>query len=486
MPSSSRPQPPVSAHGKKLVLTLLVVVMLGASGAPALSPAEIVSRHSIRAIDPATPATDFTLPALTGETVSLSDYHGSWVLLTFFATWCGPCRSEMPSLERLHQQLTDYGLVVLAVSVDQQQQVIEPFIKRLGLTFPVLWDERGEAARTYRASSIPISYLIDPTGRLVGVSRGARDWASLAPMVNDLLAEIPPDSDPTRAYVAADTGPVELPSTVEPPTAEVSLLTQSPTAGTPFFLEVRLNWAGSFEEYLPQPPQVHLPEGIERRQVTASTSSRDGRNIVTYRMQLLAGEAGSYALDPVELRYLTRTEAQPLTSRLLGPTVQVQRRTIAGLPPLVFTLCCSGLVVAGGLGILLLRKYRSGSKKTAIPKDQDRYQQLRKRFDEARARRMLGDPAACVLLLAEIDQELGDSGSEEPLVANLEEVVERARYGGQAPPADELDLIQRRLERRLDALRPDPDKKQREAIRLADTTEQPDKLELGLEQKKSN
>jgi peroxiredoxin len=283
MPSSSRPQPLFAGHSSKGVLDSLVLLLLllltGASTATALSPAEIVSRHSIRAIDPATPATDFTLPALTGETVSLSDYHGSWVLLTFFATWCGPCRSEMPSLERLHQQLTDYGLVVLAVSVDQQQQVVGPFVKGLGLTFPVLWDERGEAARTYRASSIPISYLIDPTGRLVGVSRGARDWASLAPMVNDLLAEMPPDSDPTRAYAAADGGPVELPSTVEPPTAEVAVLTASPTAGTPFFLEVRLNWAGSFEEYLPQPPQVHLPEGIERRQVTASTSSRDGRKI---------------------------------------------------------------------------------------------------------------------------------------------------------------------------------------------------------------
>jgi peroxiredoxin len=468
-----------------VLANLLVLVLLtGASTATALSPAEIVSRYSIRAIDPATPATDFTLPALTGETVSLSDYHGSWVLLTFFATWCGPCRSEMPSLERLHQQLTDYGLVVLAVSVDQQQQVVGPFVKGLGLTFPVLWDERGQAARTYRASSIPISYLIDPTGRLVGVSRGARDWASLAPMVNDLLAEIPPDSDPTRAYVAADGGPVELPSTVEPPTAEVSLLTASPTAGSPFFLEVRLNWAGSFEEYLPQPPQVHLPEGIERRQVTASTSSRDGRNIVIYRMQLLAGEPGSYALDPVELRYLTRTESQPLTSRLLGPTVQVQKRTIIGLPPLVFALSCSGLLLAGGIGLFLIRKLKPGRKKAVSHHVGDRYQQLRKRFDEARARRMLGDPAACVLLLAEIDQELDTDSDEEPLVANMEEVVEKARYGGQAPPAEELDRIQRRLERRLDTLRPDPEKKQREAIRLADSADQPGKLGLGLEQEK--
>jgi hypothetical protein len=134
---------------------------------------------------------------------------------------------------------------------------------------------------------------------------------------------------------------------------------------------------------------------------------------------------------------------------------------------------------------LLIRKLRPGrKKKTLSPHGEDRYQQLRKRFDEARARRMLGDPAACVLLLAEIDQELDDDGEDEPLIGNMEEVVERARYGGQAPPAEELDRIQRRLERRLDILRPDPEKKQREAIRLADSTDQPDGV--GAREVKSN
>jgi hypothetical protein len=242
-------------------------------------------------------------------------------------------------------------------------------------------------------------------------------------------------------------------------------------AGAPFVLEVRLNWAGSFEEYLPQPPRVHLPEGVERRQVTASTSSRDGRNVVTYRLELQAIQPGRYALDPVELRYVTRTEAQPLASRLLGPTVEVRPRTVLGMTPPYLAVTAVGLLLAGGLGYWLVRKVRAGSPRAA-DLGEGRYRQLRERLDEARARRMRGDPAGCVLLLAEIDQEL-DDGGDEPLVANVEEMVELARYGGKAPPPEELDRIQRRVERRLDALRPDPEQKQREAIRLAENARRP-------------
>ncbi|MDY7095733.1 MAG: redoxin domain-containing protein [Acidobacteriota bacterium] len=420
---------------------------------------ETVARYGLRPIDPAAPASQFTLPDLAGGETSLEDFRGRWVLLTFWATWCGPCRSEMPSLQRLHEAREDQGLSVVGVSIDDQRRPVDPFVQSMGLTFPNLWDGEGRVAQAYRAGSIPLSYLVDPQGRLVAVSRGARDWSELTPMIDAVLASETGD-DPT--YVAQDE-PLQLPEVLNPPSADLRLSEERVAAGEPFELEVRLRWSGNFEEYLPHPPQVALPEGVEQEAMTASTSTQDGRNVVTYRLTLRAAETGRYALDPVELRYTPRYEAEPVTSRLSGPTVEVVTPDLAGMAPSTVAWVAGGTALTGLLAFFAFRWLRRRPAAGGTVEVDPRLRALEGRLDEARAARLRGEGAEAARLLAQLELELGVETSE---CRHLQSIVEQARYGGQAPPAPELDGMQRRVERRLAELRPDPEQAQRKALRL--------------------
>ena len=126
------------------------------------------------------PAPDFALPTVEGQTVTLSALRGQAVLLNFWATWCPPCREEMPSIERLHQELKDQGLVILAVDVDESPKLVAKFMKDFRLTFPALIDSGSRVSSQYGVGGLPTTILIDGRGRVVGAALGPRDWASAA------------------------------------------------------------------------------------------------------------------------------------------------------------------------------------------------------------------------------------------------------------------------------------------------------------------
>jgi peroxiredoxin len=99
------------------------------------------------------------------------------VLLNFWATWCMPCRQEMPSMEKLWQKFRDKGLVIFAVSTDEGGPGrVRSFVKRLKLSFPVVLDPDSKVSDLYQVSGLPVSYLIDREGRLVEVITGSEDW----------------------------------------------------------------------------------------------------------------------------------------------------------------------------------------------------------------------------------------------------------------------------------------------------------------------
>lgn len=125
------------------------------------------------------PAPEFHLRNLDGETVALADYRGKIVFLNFWATWCGPCRVEMPMMEELYQELKREEFVVLAVSTDAQgQAATRPFRESLGLSFPILHDPEFRVGTSYGTRSLPITFLLDREGIIRHKIFGARDWRS--------------------------------------------------------------------------------------------------------------------------------------------------------------------------------------------------------------------------------------------------------------------------------------------------------------------
>src|SRR5437773_1763325 len=126
-------------------------------------------------------APDFNLPDLGDKPVRLSDFRGKVVFLNFWATWCKPCREEMPSMEVLYKNFERDGLVVLAVSIDRvtTKKDIPPFVKSLSLTFPVLLDSWGQTDKRYKLMGVPETYIIDQQGVLREKIIGPRDWTIL-------------------------------------------------------------------------------------------------------------------------------------------------------------------------------------------------------------------------------------------------------------------------------------------------------------------
>ena len=124
------------------------------------------------------PAPNFSLPDLDGQMVSLADYKGKVVLLNIWATWCPPCLEEMPSMEKLYQELKGEGFEILAVSIDESgAQDVLPFIKKHKLSFPALTDSKGTLKNLYQTTGIPESFIIDKDGILVEKMIGPRNWA---------------------------------------------------------------------------------------------------------------------------------------------------------------------------------------------------------------------------------------------------------------------------------------------------------------------
>src|SRR3990172_6372561 len=122
-------------------------------------------------------APDFELPTLGGNSVKLSAYRGKVVFLNIWATWCPPCREEMPSMEALYRKLKGRPFEMLAVSIDQKgEEVIGPFVAKYGLTFPVLLDPDRKTYNPYGLTGIPETFIIDKKGAIIFKVVGPQNW----------------------------------------------------------------------------------------------------------------------------------------------------------------------------------------------------------------------------------------------------------------------------------------------------------------------
>lgn len=142
-------------------------------------------------LDPAIYAPDFSLPGVTDKEIKLSDHRGKIVLLNFWATFCVPCRLEMPSLQALSEKYHNDNLEIIAISVDHgREKSVRKWIKKNNLDFPIAL-EGQDAGSAYEVSALPVTFIIGKEGQLIGRILGEREWNSKETtlLIDSLLAK---------------------------------------------------------------------------------------------------------------------------------------------------------------------------------------------------------------------------------------------------------------------------------------------------------
>lgn len=165
---------------KRIALLLSVMLLTIAGVGPSCSDAGSGTPAAKRSVvKPGDTAPNFQLRDLEGRMVALSDLRGKVVLINFWATWCGPCRVEMPAMEQLYRDYSRNDFEILAVSTDPQGvAVTRPFQQENRLTFPILHDAEYRIGLVYGARSLPMTFMVDRQGIVRHQIFGARDWAA--------------------------------------------------------------------------------------------------------------------------------------------------------------------------------------------------------------------------------------------------------------------------------------------------------------------
>jgi peroxiredoxin len=175
-----RAQASASRFGGPAALTLCVgLLLVSASVGVAGTKPDPLQALGLQTPNEVVEAPAFALPDISGKTIALSQFRGKLVLLNFFATWCAPCREEMPGMERLYHAHRDAGFVVAAVNFQENAKTVRPFVQALKLSFPIVLDRDGAASREYGVRALPVTFLIGRDGNIVWRAMGGRDWESV-------------------------------------------------------------------------------------------------------------------------------------------------------------------------------------------------------------------------------------------------------------------------------------------------------------------
>ncbi len=172
--------------GRVFLSVIICVFSLGSSAegffhkkkAPASVADDYLKKLGIERPEKVIRAPSFALEDLSAKRLSLKDLRGKVIFLNFWATWCVPCRQEMPTMEKLQREMKEQGLEVVAINIRESKREVQKFTGELGLTFTVLLDKDGKASEEYGAWAIPLSYFINRKGEFVGKVDGPREWDS--------------------------------------------------------------------------------------------------------------------------------------------------------------------------------------------------------------------------------------------------------------------------------------------------------------------
>jgi len=153
--------------------------------------ATALSIAPVLAGDATAPAAEFALTSRTGEVVSLSGLKGQVVLINFWATWCGPCRKEMPLLEQIQKKYASLGFTMLGVNVEEDTTMMDAFLKDVPVTFPILLDPANGVSKLYNVSAMPSTVIVDRKGNIRYIHQGykAGDESKYQDMIRQLIRE---------------------------------------------------------------------------------------------------------------------------------------------------------------------------------------------------------------------------------------------------------------------------------------------------------
>jgi thiol-disulfide isomerase/thioredoxin len=151
----------------------------------------ILAVAPVMAGDATGPAADFSLPVRNGDAVSLSGLKGQVVLINFWATWCGPCRKEMPLLEQIQKKYAPLGFTLLGVNVEEDTTMMEAFLKDVPVTFPILLDPANGISKLYNVSAMPSTVIVDRKGNIRYVHQGYQpgDEGKYQDVIRQLIRE---------------------------------------------------------------------------------------------------------------------------------------------------------------------------------------------------------------------------------------------------------------------------------------------------------
>jgi len=385
---------------------------------------------------------DFSAQMAEGGEQTLSDYKGKWIMLAFWATWCGPCQYELPILEKLHQSLKDKGLVILGISIDKEgkSKEVQKFLKNKKISFPNFLDPQNKIAGRYFANAVPSIYLISPDWKLVGIARGARDWSDLK--IKSSFERLLPIKEVKENKMVADNS-FSLPENLIPPVLKSVLSKASAQVGEKFSLDIFIQWQGRLEQYLFKVPKPHLPTIVDIGSVSSESFERDGVALLKYSYPLTVNEPGTYTIGPIEMEYKSRLGGGFQATRAPGKIMTINpfalKKWIFGLLGLLVII----------MGILVFRK-KTGTKEIITEKNGN-LENLKKEWSETKRRVEKnswesGEKSAQLILLKfaiKAHQELGLSFSE------LEKTLNQVQFANMSISTSQMNIISKGLDNSL-------------------------------------
>jgi peroxiredoxin len=168
---------------KRLVLRLVVLGIIFVALGSAFYTSYTSDNSLVKEGDP---APEFTLKNLEGETVKLSDFRGQGVFINFWASWCEPCKIEMPDMEKQYRLMKDQGIEIVAINIEESELAVSAFKKRMDLTFPILLDKDKSVVNSYGVGPIPSSFFIDKDGIVVAKVEGIMSERRIEYLLNSV------------------------------------------------------------------------------------------------------------------------------------------------------------------------------------------------------------------------------------------------------------------------------------------------------------